>query len=163
MGNLLRKQLWRRFLVICGLSVVAVAAPLLDLYGRNPEVFVANRTSPLQIVLFGLLVVLVVPLISLLILLATESSARGSDIAFASITGVLAAATGFVVSRQVLPQRDVMAVLVAIVVAAFVWFLVRKIEVVFIYAALALPLVLIFFLGFSPTSRLVWGSSEMPV
>ena len=53
--------------MICGLSVAAFAAPLLDIYGRNPEVFVANRTTPGEIVLFGLLIILAVPAVALVI------------------------------------------------------------------------------------------------
>ena len=56
-----KRELWHRLLVISGLSAAAVAAPLLDLYGNSPEVFVANRSTGGQIVLFGLLVALASP------------------------------------------------------------------------------------------------------
>ena len=157
MGQILNRQLWRRLFVVCGLSAVAITAPLLDIYGRNPEVFVANRTSAGEIFLFGLLVALAIPALSLLVLLAAQwIGGRVPDVAYAVITGLLAVATGMVVSRQLAPESTVWAIVVAVGVAAVVSFLVRKIETVFVFAALALPLVLIMFLATSNTSRLIW-------
>ena len=45
-GELLRS----RALIILGLSGLAVAQPLLDLFGNNPEFFVAGNYSRAQIV-----------------------------------------------------------------------------------------------------------------
>ena len=42
-----------RALVILGLSALAVTQPLLDLFGNNPEFFVAGNYSTSQIVLFA--------------------------------------------------------------------------------------------------------------
>ena len=43
-----------RALVVLGLSGLAVAQPVLDIFGRNPEFFVAGNYSSSQIVLFAL-------------------------------------------------------------------------------------------------------------
>ena len=48
-----------RSLVILGLSGLAVTQPLLDLFGRNPEFFVAGRYNAGQIVWFALVVAFV--------------------------------------------------------------------------------------------------------
>ena len=80
-------RLWRRFLVLCCLTAAAVAAPLLDLYGKNPEVFVANRSSKLQIVLFALLVTLVPAIVATLIVMLAECGSCGvGDACFTSGT-----------------------------------------------------------------------------
>ena len=77
-----KRELWHRLLVISGLSAAAVAAPLLDLYGNSPEVFVANRSTGGQIVLFGLLVALALPLLALALLTIarTRSASAPSDL-----------------------------------------------------------------------------------
>ena len=127
MGEILNRQLWRRLLVICGLSAVAVTAPLLDLYGRNPEVFVANRTDAAEMVLFGLIAAFAVPALSFLLLLAAEwIGGRSPEIAYAAIVGVLSVATGFVVSRQMIPENDVWSLVLALGLAAAVWYLVHR-------------------------------------
>ncbi len=161
-GEILNRQLWRRLLVVCGLSAVAVTAPLLDLYGRNPEVFVANRTSAGEMVLFGLIVALAVPAFSLLVLVAAEwIGGRSPQVAYEVIVAVLSLATGFVVSRQVISESGLGAVAVALALGAFVWYLVHKIETVFVWASVALPLVLVMFAATSDSSRLIWESPEV--
>lgn len=55
-----RAEAWRyvELLAVCGL---AIAQPLLDLYGHNAEEFVTRNSSTSEIVLFGLTLVLVPP------------------------------------------------------------------------------------------------------
>lgn len=162
MGEILNRQLWRRLLVICGLSAVAVTAPLLDLYGRNPEVFVANRTNAAEMVLFGLIAAFAVPALSFLLLLAAEwIGGRSPEIAYAAIVGVLSVATGFVVSRQMIPENDVWALVLALGLAAAVWYLVHRLEAIFVWASIALPLVLVIFVATSDASRLIWESPDV--
>ena len=64
----------RRVFVIAGLSTLAVAWPVLDIFGRNPEVFVASRTSTWQLVTFAALVVLGIPLILSLVAWGASNS-----------------------------------------------------------------------------------------
>lgn len=147
--------------MIGGLSAVAVVAPLLDLYGKNPEVFVANRTSTAQIIMFGVGVVLLVPLFSWAILaIANAIGGQAPRIAYMVIVGLLAVFSGFVVSRQILPDDTWLALLVAVAVAAVIFWLVRTTDVVFLVAAVALPVLLLMFIGTSATARLVWEEPE---
>lgn len=44
---------------LVGAAGLAVTQPVLDLFGRNPEFFIAGRYRPTQVVMFGLLVALV--------------------------------------------------------------------------------------------------------
>ena len=150
-------------LVIAGLSVVAVSAPLLDLYGRNPEVFVANRTDPFEIVLFGLIVTLTIPLLSLGILVAVRRvSERAQEISYQVIVIILALAAGLVVGRQVFPESTLGAVINAVVVAAVVLGLHRWMRGLLVVLAAALPVVLVLFVSTSASARLVWSEPDVP-
>jgi hypothetical protein len=143
------------------LSAVAFVAPLLDLYGRNPEVFVANRTSVVEIVLFAVGICVLIPALSWAVLAAGDAfGGRAPTIAYRSILALLALATGFVVSRQVLPESTFGAVALAIGIAAAVYWLSQNLEIVFLVAAGAVPVLLVLFLATSGTSRLIWEEPE---
>ena len=153
--------MWKRLAVIGGLSVVAFVAPLLDLYGKNPEVFVANRTSVTEILVFGISVAILIPLLAWAVLAIAAAIGPGAgSIAFRVMVAILAAATGLVVSRQVLPDNTVGAIVLALVVAAMIFWLVDNIEVIFVVAAVAVPVVLMMFLATSATARLIWEEPE---
>ena len=47
---------------LAALSAVAVSQPLLDLFGRNPEFFVAKTMSATEVIAFGLAIALGLPL-----------------------------------------------------------------------------------------------------
>ncbi len=133
-----------------------VAAPVLDLYGRNPSVFVANRSTPEQIVIFGLLVTFALPLVAVVILTITEKvSARAADIAYYILVGISAAATGLVISRQVVPENTPGAVALALGIMVVVLLLCRRIESGLLFFSLLGPAVLVMFLLISPTSSLL--------
>jgi hypothetical protein len=149
-------DLWRRVLVISGLSALAVTGPLLDVYGKNPEVFVANRTTPLQMILFALVVAAFVPVLASLIVWSfTAVSPRAGDIAYGVVVTGLAVAIGLVVGRQ---MTDSMLFAVLIVVAVVELFVVvnRWAEGFLVMASVALPVVLGLFLVTSPASALIW-------
>jgi hypothetical protein len=152
-----KRRLWRRFLVLCGLSAAAVAAPLLDLYGKNPEVFVANRSTGGQIIVFGFLVTLAMPLLALALLaIADVLGPRFSARLYLALLILGGVGTGLVISRQAVPGSTYGAVALALGVATLILLVHRWFESSLRLIALALPAVLIAFLAFSPTSRLVW-------
>ncbi len=152
-----KKPLWRRFLVISGLSAAALAAPLLDLYGKNPEVFVANRTSPFQLILFGLLVVVVPPVVGLGILwLAGMGGSRSGNIVYLVLVGFGGATTGLVIARQAFPDSTAASIGLALLLAIVVIGAAKWVEGTLALFSIALPAVLFLFLAVSPTSRLIW-------
>lgn len=162
MGSEAPKSIWRRIGVVSGLGAVAFVAPLLDIYGKNPEVFVANRTSTAEIVIFGVTVGLVLPLVAgVLLAIANLIGGRGPDIVYHGLLGTLSVAAGLVVSRQALADSTFLAVVLAIAVAAALLWLVRTIDTVFLFAALAIPLLLFMFLGTSASARLIWDEPEL--
>lgn len=163
LGLLGKESMSRHLAVIGGLSAVAFAAPILDIYGKNPEVFVANRTSRAEIFLFGVIMALFIPLFSWAVLeLARAIDGRAPAIAYRSIVVVLAVGSGLVISRQTFPDDTVAAILLALATAAFVYWLVRNVDVLFVIAALAVPVTLVMFLAMSATARLVWEEPETP-
>jgi hypothetical protein len=148
---------------VFGLLTAGVAAPLLDLYGKNPGVFVANRSTPSQIVFFALLVTFLPALIAVLALAVTEKlGERAADIAYYLLVGISAAATGMAISRQVVPDHTVGALALGLGFTAAVLLLCRRIEQGLLYFSLLGPAVLVMFLVISPTSRLLAEPVDTP-
>ena len=95
-------ELRTRSLVVLGLSSLAVAQPLLDLFGRNPEFFVAGNYSTGQIVWFALLITLVPPLVGIAaIAIATLINRRAGTIVYAIVVALLGAAFVLAVLRTI--------------------------------------------------------------
>lgn len=156
-----RRRVWRRSLVVFGLMTAGVAAPVLDLYGKNPAVFVANRSTPGQIVLFGLMVTFLLPVVGVVILLVTEKlGKRPADIAYYTLVGIAATATGMAISRQAVPDHTIGALALGLGFAAMVLVLCRRIEQGLVLFSLIGPAVLIAFFVISPTSRLLAEPAE---
>lgn len=159
----IRLRLWRRFLVVAGLIAVGVVYPLLDLYGKNPEVFVANHSSAGQIIFFGFLVAVGPLLVAVAILAIGEAvGPRTARAVYYGLVGVTAAGTGLVISRQVAPDAAWMAAGIAVIVMVLLFAIHHFAPVVLRAFALAGPLVLILFLTTSPTSRLIWSEPAEP-
>ena len=138
-----------------------IAAPLLDLYGRNPAVFVANRSTPIQIVIFALLVTVVPPLLAVLVLFVTERmGGRAADIAYLTLVAISATATGMAISRQVVPESTAGALALGLGFAVFVVLVCRRIEQGLALFSLLGPAVLVMFFVISPTSRLLAEPEE---
>lgn len=147
--------------MIGGLSATAFVAPILDLYGKNPEVFVANRTSTSEIFLFGIFVTLLIPVVSWGVLAVADAvGGRAPAIAYRSLVAILAFGVGLVVSRQVVPESTVVALVLTLATAAAVYWLVASLDVLFVVACLAIPVVLVMFLSTSATARLIWEEPE---
>lgn len=144
-----------------GLSVAAVAAPLLDVYGRNPEAFVANRTSPTQIVLFSVLVTFGIPVLCVGLLAAADLiGPRTAQVTYLILVLILGAGAGLVVSRQAAPESTVWAILIAAGVVGLVALLHRWFADGMRFFSLALPVVMLLFLFTSDTAALVWDTPE---
>lgn len=148
--------------MVFGLMAAGFAAPILDLYGKNPSVFVANRTGRWQIVAFALLVTFFLPLVALVLLAITEKiGGRVADLTYYSLVAVSAAATGLAISRQTVPDNTAGATALALGVAVAIFLIVMKVESGMLFFALLGPAVLVMFLAISPTSRLL--AAEKPV
>lgn len=156
---------WRDLLahhapVLFGLAALAVAQPLLDLYGANPETFLASGATRAEIVAFALVVTLTVPLVLVaveaVVLLASER-ARG-----ALHTGFVAVLGGGV-ALAALRRAGVDAAVPAVALAAaaglaLAWaeFRARPVRLLLRYLGVAAVLVPVVFLLGSRAARLVW-------
>ncbi len=82
-------------LVLFALSGLAIAQPLLDIYGRNPEAFLANDLTRADLIFFGLAVVFLVPLAGIaleaLASLAGEKAERTLHSGLVGLLGLLLA------------------------------------------------------------------------
>lgn len=100
-----RRSVWsrtlaRRAFVILGMSGLAVTQPLLDVFGNNPEFFVAGNYSSGQIIWFALIVTVLPPLLGIAVVAAAAAAShRAGTIAFAVVVAVFAVALVLVIVR----------------------------------------------------------------
>ncbi len=156
-----------RAFIILGLSGLAVTQPLLDLFGQNPEFFVAGNYSRAQIVWFALLIVLVPPLVGIAATAgASLINRKLGTIVFAVVVTALATAFGLALLRTLGLDQVLVVLVLALLVGAGVVVLVlrtRGTQLFVSYLAVANVLFLASFLFFSPTSELVAGGSSADV
>jgi hypothetical protein len=154
-------ELRTRAFIILGLSGLAVTQPLLDLFGQNPEFFVAGNYSRAQIVWFALLIALVPALVGIAATVgATLVNRRLGTVVFAVVVTVLASAFGLALLRTVGLDQIVVVLALALLVGAGVVVLVlrtRGTQLFVSYLAVANLFFLGSFLFLSPTSELVAG------
>ena len=148
-----------RAFVILGLSGLAVAQPLLDLFGRNPEFFVAGRYNTSQIVWFALIVVVVPPLVGIIVVVvASLIGARAGTVAYTAVVAVLATAFALAVLRWLDVDRAVVMITLSVVGGAALTAVVVRTRggtLFASYLAIVNVLVLASFLFLSPTSALL--------
>ena len=149
----------RRAAVVFGLTSVAVAQPLLDLFGRNPQFFIAGNYSDGQIVIFALLITFVPPVVAVAaITAATAIDRRFGTAVFGFTVGVLAAAIALAVFRVLGIDRDpVVIVLTALIAIGAALLVLRKrpAQLFVSYLAAANLLFLGVFVFASPTAALL--------
>ena len=161
-GTPITVQLRHNALVLLGLTGLAVAQPLLDLFGKNPEFFVAKDAGGGDVVAFGLAVTFLLPAVLLgieaLAFLLRPSAGRAVH---SVIVGLLGAALGLTVLRQL--DLDATVVVLGLGVAAGVALGVGErrshcLRLVLGFLAVRPVFFLGVFLAFSSTSRLLWES-----
>lgn len=155
-------QLRRNALVILGLTGVAVAQPLLDLFGKNPEFFVAKDASGRDVVVFGLAVTFLLPAVLMAVEVVAFLVRRGVGRAVHSaFVALLGAGLGLTVVRQF--DLDATVVVLGLGVAVGVALAVGErrshgLRLGLRFLAVAPVLFLAVFLVVSSTSRLIWES-----
>ena len=151
-----------RALTLIGLTGLAIAQPLLDLLGRNPEFFVAGRYTTEQIIELGVFVTLVPAAVVAVIAIVTTLVHRGfGRVVFVVLVALLGALLGNVIARGLDTEHVVVAVLASVLgaVVALAVARVRAGRLLLQYLAAANVLFLVSFLVLSPTSRLLSSSS----
>jgi hypothetical protein len=152
-----------RAFVILGLSGLAVAQPLLDLFGKNPEFFVAGNYSRGQIIAFALLITLVPPLVGIaLTAVATVIDRRAGTVVFGVVAAALAGAFVLAVLRTLDVDATILVFALAIACGLGIAVLIIRTRGARLFASYLAAANLLFvgsFLFFSPTSELVSGGS----
>ncbi|HZD24460.1 MAG TPA: sulfatase-like hydrolase/transferase, partial [Acidimicrobiia bacterium] len=155
---------WAVVASIEAVGVFAVAQPLLDLLGRNPEFFIAQRFPSRDIILLAVgLIALPIPLWVLVLGIRTLSRWLGAITHLVVVTALAAAAGGNVLVTlglcQVTPVVFFALAGSAGVVVAWVFARFPSVRQAFLYLGLAPLVVVVWFLFFTPTSQLVHASS----
>jgi hypothetical protein len=157
-------ELRTRSLVVLGLSSLAVAQPLLDLFGRNPEFFVAGNYTTAQIVWFAMLIVLAPPLIGIAaVVIATLINRRAGSIVYGIVVAIFGAAFVLALLRTIGVDPVVLVILVALVGGAAVVVLALRTRggrLLLSYLAVANLAFIALFLFASPTSELIAGGDS---
>lgn len=157
-------ELRTRALIILGVSALAVAQPLLDLFGRNPEFFVAGHYGTAQIVAFGLLVTVVPPAVGIAATAgAMAINRRAGAITFAVVVAVLGAAFVLALLRTI--GVDPVVVVIAAAVAGGIGLAVAAVRtrvgrLLLSYLAVANLAFVALFLFASPTAELIANSAS---
>lgn len=147
-----------RLLVLTGLATVALSVPIFDIYGRNPEVFVVNRSTAWEIVGFALIVCLAAPvLLGSVLWAATRHSERWANRVYLGEVAFLAVLAGFGVARPMATTNQWIVVLVVVLVVAAVLTILNWAGELLVWSVVALPISLLAFLFWSPSAVLIWG------
>src|SRR5687768_17666345 len=159
------RELGANALVLLALASLAVTQPVLDLFGNNPEFFVAGDQSPIEIVLFALVVALVVPAVAVAVEIgATAIRPDVGEVTHRVLVALLAAGFGLTLARGLGLGGTLLPILVAVVVASAVVLVEARVPVggrLLRYLAPASLLFLVTFLFLSDSSELIWsGEAE---
>ncbi|HEX6423484.1 MAG TPA: sulfatase-like hydrolase/transferase [Acidimicrobiales bacterium] len=149
--------------VLVGAAGVAITQPVLDLFGRNPEFFVAGRYGARQIVVFGVLVAVVPALVAVAgTVLASLAHRRfGAVVRVAALAG-FAFLFGLVLADHAGIDPVWLALPAAAALAGLVVWLERtrpSVRTLLSYLALGNLAFLVMFLFASPTAEIVAGGS----
>jgi len=155
----LREIVRHNGLVILALWGLAVAQPVLDLFGKNPEFFVANSLSDFEVGLFGVIMALGVPLALIAVEVVAYAINRtvGVAVHVALVFG-LGAFLGLYLARQLGVSSDFLSIAAALAAGGAILYGERRVAGVRMglhYLALAPMVFLAAFLAFSPTSKLL--------
>jgi hypothetical protein len=153
-------RLLPRLLALWALFGVGITQPILDLYGKNPEVFIAGRATRTQIVVFALVATLGPVLLAAGVLVATKLlfGDRAQSVVFIGLLGIAGFTAASAVFRQLLPDTD-FTVLMSVLVAVGIAVLYAKVNAVRLWLSILAVLpaaALVMFLFFSESSELVW-------
>ncbi len=156
----LRRVLGYDALSLLALSGLAVTQPLLDLFGKNPEFFVAAEVSQGQIIAFGVAITFGIAAVALLVeLVAHAIGPRVGAVAHAALIAILGTALGATIARHFDFSATWPSVAVAVGIGGLILLAEQRTNAMRLglrYLALAPLLFLALFMFTSATSRLLW-------
>ena len=150
---------------IAALSTFALAQPLFDLLGKNPEFFAARGSAPWDIISFALLVVIVPPVVLFAIeLLVGLASRTAGDVLHLVYIAVLLGLVILPPLKNAVDAGDAVLILVPLLIGVAVAFLYTRAEPMRSFLSVLTPAPLVFlvlFLFISPVHKLtIQGDAE---
>ncbi|MGI8750323.1 MAG: sulfatase-like hydrolase/transferase [Thermoleophilaceae bacterium] len=162
-GTAAPKKPWRpsnlfAFGHIAALTTFALAQPLFDLLGKNPEFFAARGSAPWDIISFGLLVVIVPPVVLFAIeLLVGLASRTARDVLHLVYIAVLLGVVIIQPLKNAVDLSDTVLILISLLIGVAVAFLYTRAEPMRSFLSVLTPAPLVFLLLFlfvSPVHKL---------
>jgi hypothetical protein len=158
-GHLALRREGRYFAELVGLSALAVAQPVLDVFGKAPDAFVFRQADAGDIVAFALVVALVPPLVlwaltAPLALVGPRARRAGHLVAL----GVLLAAFVVLLGREALSLSTAAAAVLALATVAgfaYLYWTRTGARTWVAFLAPAAPIFVVLFLTASPTAALL--------
>lgn len=161
----LREIVRHNALVILALWGLAIAQPVLDLFGKNPEFFVANSLSKYEVALFGVVIALVLPAAIVAVeVVAYAIHPRVGQAVHVVVVFALGAFFGAYLARQFGVTSDVVSVVASLAAGGAILYGERRVNGVRLglhYLAFAPLVFLAAFLLFSSTSKLLSESEAV--
>ena len=146
---------------LMGMAGLAVTQPVLDLFGRNPEFFVAGRHGRKQIVAFALIVAIVPSLVAVALWSVTQLASRTAGrVVYGVLLGGFTALFGLLVLAHLGLSTWWLALAVAGAFAGVVvWLALTRstARTLLSYLAIGNVAFLLLFLFASPTARVIQG------
>ncbi len=149
------------------LFTFAVAQPLLDLLGRNPEFFLARAAPAIDVILVALTVLVAIPGILALIIVVARAAHPVAGVIVHGLLFVVAAAALMVSIMERIPMGVLviwLEIALGVVFGAVLWVTFihsSHARTVFRYASLGPLVFLVMFLVFSPTAQLLSASGTI--
>ena len=154
-----KTALWA-FLHLAALSTFALAQPLFDLLGKNPEFFAARGSTPSEVIVFALGVVLMPPIAFLLVeLLASLAGAHVRQAVHLALLALLTAVILVQALKESLGGSDVVLIAVASGIGGVAAALYARAEPVRSFVSVLSPAPVVFlvlFLVISPVSKIAF-------
>ncbi len=140
------------------LCTAALAQPLFSLLSQNPEFFAARGSTPADIIVFGLLLVVVPPTVLMAIELLIGLLGPGARrVAHITLLGLLAAMLFIQLAKKAIGVGDVVLIALALAVGAGAALAYARAEPVRTFVSVLIPVPIVFlaiFLFISPVSRI---------
>jgi len=147
---------------LAALSSIALAQPLFDLLGKNPEFFAARGSPGFDVISFALILILVPPLIlgalELLVGLASEKARIALHLTFVTL---LVAITFIQTLKKQMGASDVVLIVLALAIGALATLAYARAAPVRSFMSVLTPVPLVFlflFLVVSPVSKVAFAS-----
>jgi hypothetical protein len=160
-AEFVKRALWD-FAHLAVLSAFALSQPLFNLLGKNPEFFAARGSPPFDVISFGVLAVLVPPLIGIALELLAGLAHRYARLALHLLfIAALVALFAAELLKKAIHGSDAVLIVLAVAIGLLAAFAYARAEAVrsFLSVLSPAPLVFLFiFVVISPVSKVAFAS-----